>query len=269
MASFEIHGVSLRYPVFQAADLSMRSKVKSMMTGGSIKRSGRRQVEVSALDNISLTAREGDKIGLVGHNGAGKTTLLKVLAGIYRPQSGRIHRVGKTISVINPSMGMNPALTGYENIENLLLLFGLSGKEIRARMPDIEEFTELGDFLSLPVNSYSAGMRTRLAFSVATSFHPEILLIDEHLAAGDAGFMERAKARMRTMMERSSILVLASHSLPTIAEMCSRAVLLEHGSIIADGSPNAVIEAYKLSSAAKTAAARAIKGNSVPAAAGG
>lgn len=223
----------------------MRSALKSAVTGGLISRKGRRGLEIVALENINLTAKSGDKIGLLGHNGAGKTTLLKVLAGIYRPQAGHIHRVGKTVSVINPSMGLNASLSGSENIENLLLLFGLNWSDIRARNPEIEEFTELGDFIRLPVNTYSAGMRTRLAFAVATSFHPEILVIDEHLAAGDDRFMRRAKERMRLMMERSSILVLASHSLPVVKEICNRAVLLEHGHIVADGSPDEVISIYK------------------------
>lgn len=245
MASFELHDVSLRYPIYQASDQSMRSALKSAVTGGLISRKGRHSLEIMALENINLTAKRGDRIALIGHNGSGKTTLLKVLAGIYRPQTGRIHRVGKTVSVINPSMGLNPSLSGSENIENLLLLFGLGWREIRARSPEIAEFTELGDFIGLPVNSYSAGMQTRLAFAVATSFHPEILVIDEHLSAGDDRFMKRAKERMRLMMERSSILVLASHSLPIVKEICNRAVLLEHGHIVADGSPDDVIAIYK------------------------
>jgi ABC-type polysaccharide/polyol phosphate transport system ATPase subunit len=258
MASFELTGVSLRYQVFQAGDLSMKSAVKAIVTGGLISQNSKRKVEIRALENINMVAREGDRIGLVGHNGAGKTTLLKVLSGIYRPQSGRVRRIGKTVSVINPSMGMNPSLTGYENIENLLLMFGLSWAEIRSRMPDIEEFTELGDFLALPVNTYSAGMKTRLAFSVATSFHPEILLVDEHLAAGDAGFMKRAQERMRAMMERSSILVLASHSLSIINEFCNRAVLLEHGAIHAQGTPAEVVEVYNQRTSAQNAAPPAL-----------
>jgi homopolymeric O-antigen transport system ATP-binding protein len=244
MVAFELINISLRYPIFQASDQSMRSRIKTVVTGGLIKKGGR-HVEILALDDITLQAKEGDKIGLLGHNGAGKTTLLKVLAGIYRPQTGSVRRIGKTISLINPSMGLNPTLTGYENIENLLLLFGLSWSEIRAHLPDVEIFSGLGDFLSLPVNSYSAGMRARLAFSVATLFRPEILIIDEHLGAGDADFLERAKDRMRSMMERSSILILASHTLPMIRQICNRAVLLQHGKMIDDGKPEKVIATYQ------------------------
>ena len=244
MTFFELTDISLSYPVFHATDQSVKTAVKSIATGGFIRRSGR-AVEIQALENINLSGSNGDRIGIIGHNGAGKTTLLKILAGIYNPQRGTIRRRGNTVAVINPSIGLDPALTGYENIENVGLLSGLAWPEIRERVPDIEEFTELGEFLSLPVSAYSAGMKIRLAFAVATSLHPDILIADENLGTGDAHFIQRAQARMQSMMDRSSILVIASHSLPTIKRLCNRAILLEHGKIVADGEVEEVIKVYR------------------------
>ena len=249
MALVELQDVSLAYPVFGPRDRTVTTTVKDIATGGFIRRTGRRSVEVCALDGIDLSATDGDRLGIVGHNGAGKTTLLKVLAGIYKPQTGSVRRTGKTASVINPSIGLSPGLSGYENIENIGLLTGLTWAEISARVPDIEEFTELGEFLSLPVETYSAGMKTRLAFAVATSLNPEILIADENLGAGDAHFLARAKARMSQMMDRSSILVVASHSVTTLKRLCNRAIVLKHGRIVADGPVEDVIANYQRRSA--------------------
>ena len=245
MASFELHNLSLTYPVFHPGDQTVRKAVREIAMGGFIRSTGRRSVEICALDNINLSAVDGDRLGIIGQNGAGKTTLLKVLAGIYKPQSGSVRRTGRTAAVINPSIGLSPGLSGYDNIENIGLLSGLALAEIHARIPDIEEFTELGEFLSLPVETYSAGMRTRLAFAVATSLNPEILIADENLATGDAHFVQRAKARMREMMDRSSILVIASHGLSTIRDLCNRAILLQHGKLVADGPVEDVIKKYQ------------------------
>ncbi len=245
MASFDLDNITLSYPVFHAPDLSVKLVVRKIATGGMIRHRTKRHVEVLALDGVSLSAKDGDKIGIIGHNGAGKTSLIKVVAGIYRPQQGRIIRHGKTVAVINPSMGIDPQLTGYDNIKILCLLSGLTRCEIKSQISEIAEFTELGDFLKLPVATYSAGMQMRLAFAVATSLHPDILIADENLGTGDTHFLKRAQERMRAMMDRSSILVLASHSLPNIKEMCNRAILLEHGRIVFDGSVHEAISRYQ------------------------
>lgn len=245
MASIELRDISLNYRVFSPVDLSVKAAVRSLATGGLIRSSGWRSVEICALTGISLTVGDGERVGLIGHNGSGKTTLLKVIAGIYRAQYGSIRRAGKTVAVINPGNGLQQDITGYENIENIGLLSGLRHSEIKARIPEIVEFTELGEFLSLPVSTYSSGMQTRLAFAVATSLNPEILIVDENIGAGDARFFERAQKRMEAMMNRSSILVLASHSLPTVQQLCRRAILLEHGRIVADGPVEQVIARYR------------------------
>lgn len=245
MASFRLNNVSLSYRVFSGGERSVTSAVKSIATGGVIRHTNGRNLEIQALRDIQLRAGDGDRVGVIGHNGAGKTSLLKVIAGIYRPQQGSIERRGKTVAVINPAVGLDPMQTGYENIETIGLLSGLSWPQIRAAIPDIEAFTELGEFLSLPVSSYSAGMKARLAFAVATSLNPEILIADENLATGDAHFVQRARQRMQDMMEKSSILVLASHSLSTLRQLCNRAILMDHGQIVADGEVEEVVGNYQ------------------------
>lgn len=242
--SFELRNVSLNYPIFHAVDLTLKSAVSSLATGGTIHRSARGRLEVQALTDVSISAKAGDRIGLVGHNGAGKTTLLKVISGIYRPQRGLYRRVGRTMAVINPANGLQQDLSGYDNIENIALLYGMSLKEIHRRVPDIEAFAELGDFLSLPVSTYSSGMQARLAFAVATTFEPDILVADENLSTGDARFMERARDRMEAMMARSSILVLASHDLAALERLCNRGVMMEHGRIVAEGPIAEIIARY-------------------------
>ena len=254
MAEIELREVSLTYPVYGAGGRTVGALARPWGAGGLVQRMKGGRVEVCALNGISISAHDGDRVGIIGRNGAGKTTLLKVAAGIYRPQAGSIVRQGRTVAVINPSVGLDKVLTGYENIETIGLLSGLSRSEIRERLPDIEAFTELGDFLKLPVSTYSAGMATRLAFAVATSLHPEILIADENLGTGDAHFMEKARERMQAMMGRSSLLLLASHSLEIVRRICNRAILLDHGSIVADGQVEAVISAYQGASRQSSAA---------------
>ncbi len=249
MAKIDLQDIALSYPVYGRTSRSVVAAAKSVGTGGIIRRTRRRHVEVTALDGIALSARDGDRIGILGPNGAGKTTLLKVAAGILKPCQGRIRRVGKIVAVINPSVGLDQELTGHENIEQIALLYGLSRREIAALRPDVEEFTELGEFLDLPVETYSDGMKMRLAFGVATAFHPEILVADENIATGDAHFVAKAHERMRAMMDRSSLLLLATHSVATIKTLCNRAILMERGRIVADGDVDEVVALY--STAAK------------------
>jgi len=244
MAEIDLRDIALRYPVYGRTSRSVLAAAKSVGMGGIIRRTRRRGVEVTALDGISLAARDGDRIGILGPNGAGKTTILKVAAGILKPCRGRIRRVGRTVAVINPSVGLDPALSGHENIEQIGLLYGLSRRAIVALRPDVEAFTELGEFLDLPVETYSAGMKTRLAFGVATAFHPEILVADENIAAGDAGFVAKAQTRMRAMMDRASLLLLATHSVATIKTLCNRAILMDRGLIVADGDVDEIVALY-------------------------
>jgi ABC-type polysaccharide/polyol phosphate transport system ATPase subunit len=199
---------------------------------------------VRALDNVSLKLRHGDRVGIIGHNGAGKSTMLRVLAGIYQPSQGLIDIDGRVSPLFNTSPGMDMDDTGYENIVTCGLLLGMTRAEIDRKLPEIEAFTELSDYLALPTKTYSSGMLVRLGFAIATAIDPEILLLDEGLGAGDARFAKRAAARVEALIGRSSIMVLASHSDELIRQMCNRAILLEHGRVIADGPTESVLDFY-------------------------
>ncbi len=200
---------------------------------------------VTALRDISFELRDGDRLGLMGHNGAGKTTMLRLLAGAYPPTRGRITTIGSISTLFNATPGINAEGTGRENIITCGLHLGLSRRQIAAKMDEIIDFAELGDFIDLPVRIYSAGMMTRLGFSIVTAVEPEILLLDEGLATGDAQFARKASEKMNQLIASSSILVLASHSEALLAETCTRCIMLEHGRIIADGGAKDTVETYR------------------------
>ncbi len=252
MASIELHSVGLDYPIY-GAQRSFRKELLTRATGGLIRRdkdSG--HVVVRALDGLTLSIEHGDRIGLIGHNGAGKSTLLKVLAGIYHPTVGRLVVNGRISSLFSISPGLDTDDTGYETIRNCGMFLGMSGTEIRDKTDEIAQFSELGEFLSLPVRTYSSGMLVRLSFAIATAIDPEILLLDEGLGAGDARFAERAKKRVDDLVDRASILVLASHSDALIRNMCNKAVLLHGGKALVYGPVDEVIARYhELTSEAK------------------
>lgn len=229
MAELLLSDVTVEFPIYNAGNMSLRNRLVAIGTGGRLRSDTKRITTVTALDGINLHLKDGDRIGLVGHNGSGKTTLLRTMAGIFRPTRGSIAISGRVSTVFGLGAGLDPELNGYENIVRMSLLLGITQAEARANIPDIEEFSELGDFLSVPVRTYSAGMATRLTFAVATAVHPEILLIDEVLGAGDASFQEKARRRMDAFIARASIFVLASHSPELIREHCQRTFRLNHG----------------------------------------
>lgn len=200
---------------------------------------------VTALRDISFELRDGDRLGLMGHNGAGKTTMLRLLAGAYPPTRGRITTIGSISTLFNATPGINAEGTGRENIITCGLHLGLTRRQIAAKMDEIIAFAELGDFIDLPVRIYSAGMMTRLGFSIVTAVEPEILLLDEGLATGDAHFARKASEKMNQLIASSSILVLASHSETLLADTCTRCIMLEHGRIIADGDAKDTVETYR------------------------
>ncbi len=245
MTSIVLDNVTVDFPIYGSSRRSLRQTIFAR-TGGLIRDENERRhhVVVRALENVSFKIEHGDRVGLVGHNGAGKTTLLKVLAGVYKPESGTINVEGSISPLFNSAPGLDSEDTGYENIITCGMFLGMSRMEINHKLPDIEEFCELGDYLSLPVRTYSAGMTTRLGFAIATALDPDILLLDEGLAAGDARFATRAERRMKALIDRSSILVLASHSEGMIAAMCNKTVLMETGRVIAIGPTREIIELY-------------------------
>jgi len=200
-------------------------------TGGRIARDAGNRVVVRAIDNISFEISKGDRVGLIGHNGAGKTTLLRVLSGIYEPVSGKLAVTGRTATLLDLNLGIDPDATGYENIVLRGIMAGLHPKEINERIPEIAQFTELGDYLDMPLRTYSAGMRLRLAFAVSTSIEADILLMDEWLSVGDATFSEKASKRLEGLVNRSPILMLASHSHVLVRKVCNRVFILKHGEL--------------------------------------
>jgi len=222
---------------------------------------------VRALQDVSLTVHHGDQLGIVGHNGAGKSTLLRVFAGIYEPIGGTVSIEGRVSPLFSTSPGLDLDDTGYENIVTCGLLLGMSRDEIERKLPEIEAFSELSDYLALPARTYSTGMLVRLGFAIATSIDPEILLLDEELGAGDARFAAHAAVRVEALIDRSSIVVLASQSKDLIRRICNRAILLDHGRIIADGPTEEVLEIQSRMSKSETSnVAVAAAGTNDPAA---
>lgn len=201
-------------------------------TGGRIASASKHVTVVQALKGISLQINAGDRVGIMGHNGSGKTSLLRMLAGIYEPTGGKIKVTGRVSSFINLGLGMDHEATGAENILLCGLMFGLGFDEIQRLTPSIGEFSGLGDFLEMPVRTYSSGMMMRLVFSIVTSVSAEILLMDEWLSVGDADFVEHAEERLQKLVNSASILVLASHDEATINHLCNVIVTLEHGEIV-------------------------------------
>lgn len=234
MTSLIFKDVTMSYPIYNAHSQSLRNQLVRVSTGGRIGGSRGEVVTVTALDNISFELKSGDAVGLIGHNGAGKSTLLRTMAGIYPASSGEVIRVGSVATVFELGAGMDPELSGYENIMRMLLLLGHSVASAKSKIPEIEEFCELGDFLVLPVRTYSSGMTMRLMFAVATSMRPEILLIDEMFGTGDAAFQEKAEKRMHDWIAGSDIFVFASHDRLLIKRLCNRIFRLEHGKIYED-----------------------------------
>jgi ABC-2 type transport system ATP-binding protein/lipopolysaccharide transport system ATP-binding protein len=200
---------------------------------------------VQALEDVTLHFQHGDRVGLVGHNGAGKTTLLRVLAGIYEPGSGTVRVEGHVAPLFDISLGMDTESNGYENIVLRGLFLGMSRAEIKVRMDEIAEFTELGSFLELPIRTYSAGMRMRLAFAVSTAIQPDILLLDEGIGAGDAAFLEKANRRLQAFTDKAAIIVLASHSEHLVSQLCRTSVLLEHGRVVDVGKTDEILVLYR------------------------
>lgn len=232
MAHISIENLTVEFVIFGASSRSLKNKILSQATGGRIMSGAHDIISVRAIDGLSLEINDGDRIGLVGHNGSGKTTLLRVLAGIYKPTGGTITLEGRVGTLLDSNAGMDPESTGLENIYLRGYMMGMSRREIAAKLDDIAEFTELGDFLALPMRTYSAGMSARLAFAISTAAHNDILLIDEGIGAGDAGFQKKAQQRIERLFDRTSIVLLASHSEGLITEFCNRRVTMESGRMI-------------------------------------
>ncbi len=242
MARIELDRIGLTFKVRRQKGLTFKEFVLKRM----FLPSKNPREEVRALDGLSLTIGQGERLGVIGHNGAGKSTLLRLLAGIYTPTEGRILVEGKISSLFDISLGFEPDANGWENIAYRSFLQGETPSSVRRKRDAIAAFSELGDkFLSMPVRYYSAGMMVRLAFSIATSIDPEVLLVDEVLGVGDLAFQNKARERMKEMIARAHLMVMVSHDLESIERTCTRAVWMDHGRVVCSGPCAEVGAAYR------------------------
>lgn len=251
MARIDLHNVSLTFRVRQKSKLTL----KEFLVGRMFRQSCNPVMEVRALQNVNLAIGQGDRLGVIGHNGAGKSTLLRTLAGIYPPSKGRLEVTGKICSLFEIALGFEGEATGWENIAYRSYLQGATPTRLKETRQAIADFSELGDFLNMPIRYYSAGMMVRLAFSIATAMDPEILLVDEVLGVGDMSFQNKARQRMRDMMSKAQLMVVVSHDLNAIESLCNRAVWLDHGRIAHAGPVVETIAAYRASVAPAAQAA--------------
>ena len=243
MARIVLEGVGLTFKVRR----HLRLTLKEYVVGQMFRRKLNPILEVHALSGVNLSVGDGDRLGVVGHNGAGKSTLLKMLAGVYQPTHGGRTVDGRVSSLFDLALGFELDATGWENISYRSYLQGETPRTVRTKRDAIADFSELGEFLSTPVRYYSAGMMVRLAFSIATAIDPEILLVDEVLGAGDLAFQNKARERMRQMMDRAHLMVMVSHDLESVQKICNRAVWMDHGRMMREGPAAQIVEAYQAS----------------------
>ena len=248
--SIHTHDAWVEFPIFDAKSRSLK-KTFLGKAGGTIGRNTSNVLVIEALKDITLSLSTGDRVGLLGHNGAGKSTLLRLLSGIYEPTRGEAIVNGRVAPIFDLGVGMDPEISGYENIIIRGLFLGETRKKMQSKIEEIAEFTELGEYLSMPLRTYSTGMRVRLAMGVVTSIDPEILLLDEGIGAVDAEFLKKAQTRLQNLVERSGILVFASHSTEFLARLCTTAIWIDHGSIKMMGGIEDVVRAYEGEEAAR------------------
>jgi ABC-2 type transport system ATP-binding protein len=243
MVSIDIQHAFVDFPIFDAKSRSLKKAVLGK-AGGKIGTESRVPI-IEALRDINLNLRQGARVGLVGHNGAGKSTLLRLMSGIYEPTRGSALIQGKVAPVFDLGVGMDPEISGFENIMVRGLFLGMTRKQMQDRVDDIAEFSELGDYLSMPLRTYSTGMRVRLALGVVTSIDPEILLLDEGIGAVDSEFLAKARDRLNALVERSGMLVFASHSDEFLVDLCDTGIWMDHGQIKDHGPLRDVLNHYK------------------------
>ena len=243
MGYVKLTDVSVDIPIFNSQGRSLKKRLLNVATGGMIGHSESGCTFVKCLKDISLTINSKERVGLIGHNGAGKSTLLRVLSKVYEPTSVKAEINGSIGSLIDISLGIDGEATGLENIFLRAALLGIPKEKVAEELDNLIDFTELGNFIEMPVRTYSTGMHLRLAFAVSTMISPEILLMDEWLSVGDLSFQKKAESRLSNLIDRTNILVIASHSRSLIESTCTRALWLEHGEIKMDGPAKEVCQA--------------------------
>ena len=244
MVGIDLHKVHVDFPVFNVNGRSFKKDVINVATGGRLEAQNKSIVYVKALNDLSLNLSEGDRLAVVGHNGAGKSTFLRLLNQVYYPSHGTCAVDGRVSSLINISLGMDAELSGRQNIFMRGAFLGMRSNEIKKSLNEIIDFSELGNFIDLPVRTYSTGMLMRLAFSISTCINPDILLMDEWLSVGDESFKDKAMLRLENLVSRTKILVLATHSKDLIVNACNKALWLEHGTVRGFGPVQDVVDIY-------------------------
>ncbi|WP_022722196.1 ABC transporter ATP-binding protein [Rhodopseudomonas sp. B29] len=244
LTELSLNNVSVSFPIYHGGSRSLKKSLLFRGSGGHLANDASHRIVVEALRNVTTQIQAGDRVALVGSNGAGKTTLLRTMAGIYEPVSGTVESRGRISPMFDIGLGIDTEISGYDNIRMRGLILGMTPQEIEGHLQEIVEFTELGDYLDIPVRTYSSGMMTRLTFAVATCFAPEILLMDEWIMAGDAGFINKARNRIENFVAKASILVLASHSLETCRQFCNKALWMDQGMVKASGPIDAILDEY-------------------------
>lgn len=246
IAGIDLENITLEYPVYNYSSLSLKSAlISTLRSTGAISRMGASSVKVKSLDDVTLRVRPNDRVAIIGGNGAGKTSLLKVISGIYDPSSGNRRVHGHVTTLLGTGFGLDDEATGYHNIILGGIALGYSRAEMVEAYDEIAEFTELGDFLNMPLRTYSAGMRAQLAFAIATCKKPEILLIDEGIGAGDAHFVKKANDRVEEFVGSSSILVMASHTEELLEQFCNKCLYLQGGKTLFYGDFKEGMELYR------------------------
>ena len=244
MALINFQNVYVDFPVYNSNSKSLKNQLIKLATGGKIKECSRGYILIRALEDITFRLDDGDKLGLLGHNGAGKSTMLRLLSNVYNQTKGYKEVIGEIGSLIDTDFGIDLEFTGRENIYIRGALLGLSKKKIKNCINEIISFSELGNFIDMPLKTYSSGMHLRLAFSISTMINPEILLMDEWLSIGDKKFKKKSEFRLKKLIKSTNILVIASHSKELILKTCNRAIWLEHGCIKMYDTAKKVVENY-------------------------
>lgn len=232
MSSITAENMVVEFPIYGAQSRSIKNTAMRAVTGGVLSQDAQDKVVVKALDDISFSWKAGDRIGLVGHNGSGKTTLLRTLTGAYEPSRGKLKIEGSVASMLSITLGMEGDATGIENIYLRGTLIGLKKAELKRLVDEVTEFSELGNYIHMPMRTYSTGMMMRMAFGISTSVTADIVLMDEWLSVGDSDFAEKAEARLQRLVDNAKILVIASHNSALIQKMCNKVMHLEHGKIV-------------------------------------
>ncbi|MGE3805764.1 MAG: ABC transporter ATP-binding protein, partial [Gemmataceae bacterium] len=240
MALIDLRNINLTFRIRKHGQFGLKELLIALLRKSKLNPT----VEIHALKDLTLQIHEGDRVGVIGHNGAGKSTLLRLIAGVYPPTSGTRHVTGEVTSLMDIGLGIEPTASGWDNIAYRCFLQGDTPKDVEAKRPGIAEFSELNEYLQIPIRFYSSGMYVRLAFAIATAVHPDILLLDEVLGAGDIGFQDKARDRMMDLVDKAKALVFVSHDLVSIKKLCNRVLWMDQGKLIDDGPAETVIDRY-------------------------